>query len=477
MSSTQRTAKAMVMSTSGGAPVRVGTTEVDELARVLRGGLITSSHPDYDAARRVWNGMIDKHPALIARCAGAADVAAAIRFARTHDLRMTVRGGGHNVAGTAVCDGGLVVDLSSMRGVSVDPAARTVRAQGGATIGDVDREAQPFGLAVPLGLVSETGIAGLTLGGGYGWLRRRFGLTCDNLISAEVVTADGQVVTASETDHPELLWALRGGGGGLGVVTSFELRAHPVGPDVYLAFLFHPGDDRAILQAFRDWSSMAPDEVSAMAILWHAPAIDDIPVEHHGEPITVFVAMHCGTPAEGESALASLRALGRPIADLSGPSSYLDVQHFFDADYPKWVKRYYWTSTYLPGLDDELLDELLAANQLAPSPESTVDLWHLGGAAGRIAADATGFGDRSAPFMLGIEANWEHPGDDGANVEWARRILDRTRHWSTGGRYSNFPGLYEDHDAARAASGADLDRLARARVAYDPVGTFLPGRR
>ncbi len=477
MSSTHRTATTMAMSTSGGAPVRVETAEVDALARVLRGELIMSGHPDYDAARRVWNGAIDKHPALISRCAGTADVQAAIRFARRHDLRMTVRGGGHNVAGTAVCDGGLVVDLSSMRGIWVDPAARTVRAQGGATIGDVDREAQLFGLAVPLGVVSETGIAGLTLGGGYGWLRRKFGLTCDNLISAEVVAANGQVVTASETDNPELLWALRGGGGGLGVVTSFELRAHPVGPEVYFAFLIHRGDERATLQAFRDWSITAPDEISALAILWHAPAIDDIPVEHHGEPVTVFVAMHCGPPAEGESALAPLRALGRPIADLSGPSPYLDVQRFFDADYPKWEKRYYWTSTYLHGLDDELLDELLAANHAAPSPESTIDLWQLGGAAGRIVADATGFGDRSAPFMLGIEANWEHPDDDGANLQWARRILDRTRHWSTGGRYHNFPGLYEEQDAARAASGADLDRLARTHVTYDPVGQFMSGSR
>ena len=467
----------MAMSTSGGAPVRVATAEVDALARTLRGEVIMSGHPDYDTARRVWNGMVDKHPGLIARCAGAADVQAAIRFARKLDLRMTVRGGGHNVAGTAVCDGGLVVDLSPMRGIRVDPAARTVRAQGGATIGDVDREAQLVGLAVPLGVVSETGIAGLTLGGGYGWLRRKFGLTCDNLISAEVVTADGQVVTASETDNPELLWALRGGGGGLGVVTSFELRAHPVGPEVYFAFVIHRGDERAILQAFREWSVTAPDEVSALAILWHAPAIDDIPAEHHGEPVTVLVAMHCGSPAEGESALAPLRAVGRPIADFSGPSPYLDVQHIFDADYPKWEKRYYWTSAYLRGLDDELLDELVAANRAAPSPESTIDLWQLGGAAGRIPAGATGFGDRSAPFMLGVEANWEHRDDDGANLRWARRILDRTRHWSTGGRYHNFPGHYEDHDASRAASGADLNRLARAHVTYDPVGCFGSGPR
>ena len=331
-----------------------------ELADRLRGRVVGPEDAGYDEARAVWNGMVDKRPRLIVQCVGVADVRAAVAFGREHGLPIAVRGGGHNVAGDAVCDGGLVVDLSSMRGVRVDASSGTVRAEGGVTIGDLDRETQAFGLAVPMGVVTETGIAGLTLGGGFGWMRRKHGLSCDALRSADVVTADGQVLTTSATEHPDLLWALKGAGGNFGVVTSLEYQAVPVGPDVYFAFVVHAGTDaRDALTAYRSWAATAPEEVSSFAILWHAPELDEIPAEHHGLPIVVYLAMHCGSPAEGEAALQPLRELGQPIADLSDTMAYLDVQRFFDEDYPAHTMRYYWKSRYLAQLPDEAIERMV----------------------------------------------------------------------------------------------------------------------
>src|SRR5215216_374290 len=301
-----------------GADAALGETVVERFGSGLRGELLRPGHTAYDEARKVWNGLIDKHPALIARCAGVGDVVDSVNFARENDLLVAVHGGGHNVAGNAVCDGGLVIDLSPMKGVRVDPERRTVRAEGGATWADLDRETQVFGLATPGGEVSETGIAGLTLGGGIGWLRRKYGLSCDNLISADVVTADGELRTASSENNADLLWALQGGGGNFGVVTSFEFRAHPVGPEVFFAFVIHPGTGtgaRAALQFYREWSQSASDDISSFAILWHAPEIEEIPAEHHGVPIVVYLAMYAGDAVEGEAALQSLRDYGSPIAD------------------------------------------------------------------------------------------------------------------------------------------------------------------
>ncbi|PKK13648.1 FAD-binding oxidoreductase [Thermomonospora sp. CIF 1] len=444
------------------------------LAPRLRGRVVRPPDADYDRARAVWNGMIDRRPAFIVRCEGTSDVIEAVRFARRHGLPVAVRGGGHNVAGGATCDDGLVIDLSPMRGVHVNPAARTVRAEGGVTIGDLDHETQVFGLAVPMGVVTETGIAGLTLGGGLGWLRREYGLSCDNLISADVVTADGRVVSTDSERHRDLLWALRGGGGNFGVVTSFEFRAHPVGPQVYFANLIHPGAQaRRLLRAYREWAADAPEEISAFAILWHAPADEAIPAEHHGRPVVTFAAMHSGDPAHGEAALRPLRDIGSPIADLSGPKPYLEVQRFFDEDYPAHVMRYYWKSRYLGGLPDELIDVLVELNEASPSPHSTLDVWQLGGAFARPGPQATAFGDRSAPFLLGIEANWEDPERDGACIRWARRVYDAVAPFTTGADYLNFPGLLEDHDRmVRDSFGVNLARLAELKRRYDPGNLF-----
>jgi FAD/FMN-containing dehydrogenase len=456
------------------------TTVSDEaitaLAEALRGRLVQPSDPDYDDVRAVWNGMVDRHPALIVQCAGVADVVTSVNFARQHDLLVAVRGGGHNAAGNAVCDDGLVIDLSRMRGIRVDPLTRTVRAEGGVTIGELDHESQAFGLAVPMGVVTETGIAGLTLAGGVGWLRRKYGLSCDNLISADVVTANGELVTASSKNNPDLLWALQGGGGNFGVVTSFEFRAHPVGPDVYFAFVIHPGrgtDAQAALQFYRQWSEAASEEISSFAILWHAPEIEEIPTEHHGAPIVVYLAMHAGDAAAGEAAMQSLRDYGSPIADLSGVTPYLEVQRFFDADYPAHEMRYYWKSRYLNNLSADAIDTLIRLNEASPSHHSTLDVWQLGGTLSRVPSQNTAFGDRSAPYLIGIESNWESPEDDAACIEWGREVFRALEPFSSDREYFNFPGLYEEGDqSVKDTFGANLQRLQSVKRMYDPDNLF-----
>jgi FAD/FMN-containing dehydrogenase len=454
--------------------VTVSGDALTALAAGLRGRLVRPEDGDYDAARAVWNGMVDRRPALIARCAGVADVIAAVRFAREHGLLLAVKGGGHNVAGNGVCDGGLVIDLSPMDSVRVDPVTRTVRAGGGVTIGELDHETQALGLAVPMGVVTATGVAGLTLGGGVGWLRRKYGMSCDNLISADVVTADAQLVKAGADGDAELLWALQGGGGNFGVVTSFEFRAHPVGPEVFLAVVVHAGADaQAALRFYGDWAPSAPDEVSAFAVLWHGPEIEEIPAEHHGKPVVFFLAMHSGDPAEGERLLRPLREFGTPIADLSGPMPYLEVQQFFDADYPPHEMRYYWKSCYLDALAEDAIDVLIRLNQASPSHHSNIDLWQLGGAMNRVPADATAYGDRSAAYLVGIESNWESPEDDAACVEWGRRLFRELSPFATGREYVNFPGLYEDAEQmVQDTFAGNLERLRAVKKRYDPTNLF-----
>jgi len=460
----------MELSTGAGRATTVSEDAVAALANGLRGRLIRSSDGEYDEARAVWNGMVDKRPALIAQCTGVADVMASVNFAREHDLLVSVRGGGHNVAGLAQCDDGLAIDLSLMNGVRVDPLTRTVRAEGGVTIGGLDHETQAFGLAVPMGVVTATGIAGLTLGGGVGWLRRKYGLSCDNLVSADVVTADGQLVTADA----DLLWALRGGGGNFGVVTSFEFRAHPVGPDVFFAFVIHAGADaQAALRFFDEWNSTAPDEVSAFAILWHGPEIEEIPAEHHHQPIVVYLAMYCGDAEQGQQVLQSLRDFGSPIADLSDVTPYLEAQRFFDADYPAHEMRYYWKSQYLTDLSDGAIDAMVKLNEASPSHHSTIDVWQLGGSMSRVAPEDTAFGDRSAAYLIGIESNWERPEDDSACVEWGRAVFRSLEPFSTGAEYMNFPGLYEDSEQMiQGTFGGNLSRLRALKDRYDPTNLF-----
>jgi FAD/FMN-containing dehydrogenase len=458
--------------TAGPDPTR-GGARVADLAPLLRGQLLEPTSPGYDQARLVWNGVIDRRPLAIARCHDVLDVIAAVTFAGERDLPIAVRGGGHNVAGDAVVDDGLVIDLTDLAAVTFDARSGLVTVGGGATIGAVDRVTQTFGRAVPLGVVSATGIAGLTLSGGIGWLRRRFGTSSDALVSAEVVTAEAEVVHASADGDPELLWALRGGGGNFGAVTAFTYRTAPVGPEVFMVVVFYAGDDAVdVLRAFRSWAADAPDAVSTMAVLWHGPEMDDLPAAHRGQPVLTLVGVHCGDPFEGETELRALRELGTPIADLSGVTTYLEVQRFFDEDYPDHA-RYYWKSLYLDVLGDDLVADLVARNAASPTPETTIDVWQLGGALDRD-RPGVGAGARiTAPYLLGIEANWQDPAMDAAAIAWARDVHAAAQRSSSGTEYLNFPGFLEGGTATlRRAFGRDYDRLVAVKDRYDPANRF-----
>jgi hypothetical protein len=455
---------------------RLDDQQVQALARQLRGELIQPGDASYEKARLVWNGMIDRWPALIARCASSADVVAAVNFARRHELTLAVRGGGHNVAGHGTCDGGLVIDLSPIKRIEVDPTARVARVGGGATWGEVDAATQIYGLAAPGGVFSGTGVAGLTLGGGYGWLRNKFGLSCDNLIGAEVVTAAGEVIYASATENADLLWGLRGGGGNFGVVTTFEFQLHPVGPEVMFAFVFHDGSgdnmERAI-KLYRDFSACAPDEVGTiMACAVIPPDPHMFPEELHGKPSIIFAGIYVGPIEEGQRALQPLRDFGVPIIDASGSMPYAEAQKIFDHEFPTG-RRYYWKSLNLQGLEDAAIERIAAHARRQPSPFSTTDIWHIGGAVKRVGADESAFNGRQSAFLLNAEANWDDPADDAANMAWVREMIAEMEPFSDGSRYLNFPGFQEEGEAMmRAGFGPQYARLAALKAKYDPTNLF-----
>jgi FAD/FMN-containing dehydrogenase len=358
-----------------------------------------------------------------------------------------------------------------MRRVDVNPAAMTVRAEGGATIGDLDAATQEHGLAVPMGVVSETGIAGLTLGGGLGWLRRKYGVASDNLIAIEVVTADGRVLRASENENADLFWAARGGGGGFGVVTAFEYRAHPVGPEVYATFVFQPYDNAAeALRFFREYTSTAPDELGVLAFIAVVPPHEMFPAEHHGKRSIVFMGPYIGSVEQGEEITRPLREYATPYADFSGPMSWAELQTALDEDYPSG-RRYYWKSTYVSELSDEVIDKLVEQGSQFPSDLTTIDIWHLGGAIGNPQED-TAFANRDAGYLVTYESNWIDVADDEANVGWSRRSWDEAQAFSTGGVYLNFPGFAEG-DVEQRARGENWERIAAIKKRYDPTGLFV----
>lgn len=446
------------------------------LAANFQGELIYPGDANYDEARGIWNGMIDRRPALIVRCVSVADVQVAVAFARESGWPLSVRGGGHNVAGHAVNDGGLVIDLSLMKSVAVDESARLAYVGGGATIADLDKATQVFGLAVPMGVVSETGVAGLTLGGGLGHLRNKYGLSADNLVAADVVTAVGRLVRASETENSDLLWGLRGGGGNFGIVTKFVYKLHPVGPDVYMTAVFHHGNQaKAGLQLYREFSDIAPDEVSSLAFLGIVPdGAEPFPPETHGKPFVGFVAMYAGDPREGEAVMRPLRKLTvKPLADFSGVLPYVEAQTFFDEDYPAGEMRYYWKSLNLLTLNDAAIERIVEHAYRQPSQHSTTDLWHVGGAVKRFGSDHGAFYGRHASFVLNPEANWEEAEDDAANLDWVRTFVDAMAEYSDGSRYLNFPGFQEEGDTMmEAAFGSQYQRLAELKQKYDPTNLF-----
>ncbi len=447
---------------------------IDQLALAFRGTLIRPENAGYDDARKVRNGLIDRCPAVIARCHGTADVVAAVNFAREQGMLLSIRGGGHNVAGNAVNDGGIVIDLSEMRAVIVDPVQRRVRAQGGATWGDFDRETQLFGLATTGGAVSSTGIAGLTLHGGLGYLHRKFGLALDNLRSVEIVTADGQVRTASETENSELFWAIRGAGSNFGVVTSFEFEIYPIPGELYSAVpIFAMDDAPTILRKYRDFAESAPDDFAPAAIFWSVPAIPDFPEELHGTQILVIQIVYTGDPAEGEEILKPIFDWGTPLLDLSGPAPYVVMQNGFDPFFPAgWF--YYWKSLLLKSATDEVIDTLCEVASTRPSPQSLLNFWQLGGAIGRVPMDATAYVRRDAGHMLSLDTTWTDPADTDRCIAWARQT------WSTlqekfglGGAYLNFAGFGEEKESlVRASYGQNYERLAQIKRKYDPENLF-----
>lgn len=442
----------------------------------FRGQLLRPGDADYDAVREIWNGMYDKRPALIARCTGTADVIAAVNFARESGLVTAVRGGGHNSAGTSSCDGGMMLDLSAMRAVHVDPRTQRARVQGGATWGDFDREAQVHGLATPGGVISDTGVAGLTLSGGMGWLRGRFGLTLDNLLSVDIVTADGVARTASATDNPELFWGVRGGGGNFGVVTSFEFQTHPVGPTVMLLMtLYRAADAARVMREWRDFVHAAPDEFRGSVVEISTLGEDpDLPESLWGQPVIAVAGVWAGAAEDGDRELQPLRELADPLADMSGAMPYSDVQQIFDAQAPKGAYRAYYKSLLLDRLDDNVIDAIAARATERPSDTSLYSVWDLGGAVKRVPADATAFGARDMDFMLSIDMLWQDPADDERHITWARRFWDEISRYSGGRAYLNFAGL-ADESAEHARANHDdahYRRLAKVKAKYDPDNLF-----
>lgn len=454
---------------------RLSPDALSDLAARFHGTLIDPGHPEYDEARAVWNGMIDRRPALVARCRGAADVMDAVTFARDKDLPVSVRGGGHNVAGSAVCDGGLVIDLSEMRAVRVDPAARRAWVQGGATWADVDRETQAFGLAAPGGVVSTTGVAGLTLGGGYGHMRHKHGLSSDNLAAAQMITADGDMVMASPEENPDLFWALRGGGGHLGVVTDFQFTLHRLGPEIMGLGVFYSLDEgREVIRQARDFAAEAPDEITFDAVLWSIPEVDPFPPELQGAPVVLLGGMYAGSVEDGERALAPLRGFGSPLLDISAPQPFVQLQSGFDPFFPEGL-RYYWKSLYLDGLEDAAIDHIIEHVRRRPSPRTVVPIRPRNGALRRQDPGATAFAERSSPFMLSIDSTWDDPAEDEANIRWTREFWSAMKPWSSNRMYFNFAMGEEGEDVARATFGPNYDRLLEVKERYDPDGIFGPG--
>jgi FAD/FMN-containing dehydrogenase len=444
----------------GEMAVQVESLETDEFVG-FRGELITRGHPDYEQQRRVWNAMIDRQPLVIACCTGAADVISALSVARQRGLPVAVRGGAHNVAGRATCDDGIVIDLSSMKGIRVDRSAHTVRAEPGLRWSEFDRETQAFGLATTGGTVGDTGIAGLTLGGGFGWLAGKYGMTVDNLLAADVVTATGELVVASSEEHPDLFWALRGGSGNFGVVTSFEYRLHEVGPLITGGAVFHPFPSALdVLRFYRNFVSEMPDDVTAYAVLLTTP----------GGPVAAIAAAHCGALEDGERELAPLKEFGSPVQDLIGPIPYVAQQALLDDAMPPGLHNY-WKSEFVASLDDALLETLVERYASVPSPRSAIFFGPINGAANRVAPDATAYPHRSG-VLVGVYSLWEEPAQTERNIAWTRETWATLQAFGSGGVYVNELGEDEGEDRVRQAFGPNYDRLAQIKATYDPTNLF-----
>ncbi|HEY6365992.1 MAG TPA: FAD-binding oxidoreductase [Candidatus Binatia bacterium] len=438
----------------------------------LRGELILSEDAGYDDARSIWNAMIDRRPALIARCLGVADVVTCVNFAREQGVLLSIKGGGHNISGLAVCDGGLMLDMSRMRGVWVDPTTRIARAQGGCLLGDVDRETQVHGLAAVLGFISNTGIAGLTLGGGFGYLTRRFGWTCDNVLSMQLIIADARVVRASEKENADLFWGLRGGGGNFGVVTGFEYKLHAVGPEIIAgAIAWRAESAGEVLAMFHTLTAQAPPELTCVAALRIAPPAPWLSKDVHGKPIVAFFICYTGEVSEGEKLVAPIKAFGSPVGDIIQRRSYVSQQSLIDATQPKG-RRYYWKSEYLPKLEPELLAMAIKHAKAIASPHSAILLFPVNGALNRLPNDHSAVGNREVGYVPNIAASWEKSEDDKTNIDWARAAWRDLRSFSTGGTYVNFLTEEEGDERIHAAYGKNYGRLIEVKSRWDPGNLF-----
>jgi len=461
----------LVATLEPGELVEVDEEQLATLAASLRGNCLVPGEPDYDEARTIWNEMIDRKPGLIVQCRGAADVALATKFARDRNLLVSIKAGGHNIAGKAVCDGGLMIDLSRMTSVHVDPQRALARVEAGALLGDVDKETQAHGLAVPVGINSTTGTAGLTLGGGFGWTSRKFGLTIDSLIGADVVTADGQFLHASETENADLFWALRGGGGNFGIVTSFEFKLHRVGPDVLTGLIVHPFDNaKSLLQGFRELADSLPDETTCWVVLRQAPPLPFLSEEWHGKEVLVFAFCHCGDLSEGQEIVEQIRALGPSVGEFVGVQPLVAWQTAFDPLVGHGARNY-WKSHDLITFSDPVIDDLIEAVGNLPGPENEVFLAHMGGQANRVPATATAFPARDGHFVANIHARWREAELDDAHVNWARGLFDKLAPHSLGTAYVNFMPE-DDADRVSAIYGPNYERLAKIKAKYDPTNFF-----
>ncbi|MFN8177781.1 MAG: FAD-binding oxidoreductase [bacterium] len=445
--------------------------KIGALEEGFRGEILRPEDGAYDGARQIWNAMIDKRPAVIARCATTSDVVRAVNFARREGLVLAVRGGGRNIAGNALCDDGLVIDLSQMRAVHVDAAARRATVEGGATLADLDAATQAHGLATPVGINSTTGIGGLTLGGGFGWLSRKYGMTVDNLESAEVVTATGEVVRASASERPDLFWALRGGSGNFGVVTKFEFRLHPVGPDVLSGLIVYPlSEAKSVLQQYRAFLAQAPDELNVWTVLRHAPPLPFLPEKVHGTGIIALAVIYAGDPKQGEALIEPLRKLGTVLGEHVGVQPYVAWQRTFDPLLTAGARNY-WKSHNFSTLEDGLFDVVVEHVAKLPSPQCEIFFGAIGGATTRPSPTATAYPHRDAKFVMNFHGRWESPADDERCIGWARNFFDATSPFAGRGVYVNFLTADESH-RVRAAYGPNYDRLAEVKRKYDPQNLF-----
>lgn len=466
----------MVVQTMANRAIELKQDALDMLRSRIKGPVFSAGDSRYEESRTVWNGMIDKHPALVVRCLGVADVIACVNFAREHDLLLCIKGGGHNIAGLATADGAMMLDMSLMRGVWVDPQQRVARAQAGCLLGDVDRETQLHGLAAVLGFVSLTGVTGLTLGGGFGYLTRRWGYTTDNVLAMELVTADGRLVRASRTENPDLFWGLCGGGGNFGVVTGIDYKLYPVGPEIVGGVVAWPAAEASkVLAFFRDLAASAPREMALVAMMRPAPPAPWLPKEMHGKPIVAMMACHSGKLEDAEKAVAPIKSFGKPIGDILVRRPYAQLQSLLDATQPKG-RRYYWKSEYLAEIKPELTDKFMTHAAKIVSPHSAMIFFQLDGALNELPNEHSAVGNRDARFVLNIAGSWEHPEADQANIAWARAAWNDIKSFSTGGTYLNFLTADDGPERTKDALRQGLQRLGAIKKTWDPHNLFRTNR-